>query len=458
MTKRKKIFDSNLLSLFGKSSEGLDKRIWVPPGSRESELIAKDVWIIEESSGTTTAVPSSNCYKRVTLDELPTRERVNIVFNACDVTLLEISVPPLSLGRLQRALPSLVEDFLLQDPTSCILTIGPKLPNTDRYLVGVIDRLWFEKIIEIFSSREVSVAAAWPAQLLVPLSPTGSLLCLKDSLIFRSGPFSGIGIHVSIDSPESCTESLASLLPILKPQAIQPSSADTKVANTHMKRTIKVFIEKSSIWEQHVQWLSKQPELEVITENISSQLWHGVQSCSLNLLKNQFFKDSSEWIKRIEWHNFRVPIYFLLSTVLIYLVSINLHWYELIEEQKKLTEAMISTLSSTFPKTTVVVDPLLQMRRGLADLRSQSGEFSLDDFIPLVAHFSEFWTQKSISNQFLLYKITYHDSRLNIYFDPSKNIPVKDRPELIREARRLGLMVEFSENEEPMMLSVSRLN
>lgn len=53
-------------------------------------------------------------------------------------------------------------------------------------------------------------------------------------------------------------------------------------------------------------------------------------------------------------------------------------------EAKQLRAAQRNAYLASFPQAKVVVDPLLQMRRGLAELRRRSGEADGADFLPLV--------------------------------------------------------------------------
>ena len=83
-------------------------------------------------------------------------------------------VPPLSGARLRQALPNVVEEFLLQDVSNCLIVPGPATADGKR-LIGVVDSDWVEFVVGAFSRREMRVEALWPAQLALPLAGLMSL-------------------------------------------------------------------------------------------------------------------------------------------------------------------------------------------------------------------------------------------------------------------------------------------
>src|SRR5690606_7641615 len=100
-------------------------------------------------------------YVRVSLDALPVLKSATLIFDARDVNLLHVVVPPLSGARLQQALPNVVEDLLLQDPQTCAFALGPRLGDEGLRLVAAVDRAWLEFVIGAFERRGIVVQAAW---------------------------------------------------------------------------------------------------------------------------------------------------------------------------------------------------------------------------------------------------------------------------------------------------------
>ena len=71
-------------------------------------------------------------------------------------------------------------------------------------------------------------------------------------------------------------------------------------------------------------------------------------------------------------------------TLIMHAVVLVAHWSTLASEQRALRQQMESRFRSTFPEAVAVVDPVLQMRRKLAEARSTAGVSDSGDFLPMV--------------------------------------------------------------------------
>ena len=79
------------------------------------------------------------------------------------------------------------------------------------------------------------------------------------------------------------------------------------------------------------------------------------------------------------------PVAWIASVALImHAVALVAHWSVLASEQRALRQQMESRFRSTFPEAVAVVDPVLQMRRKLAEARSTAGVSDNGDFLPMV--------------------------------------------------------------------------
>ena len=186
--------------------------VWIPPRSvGERALVSEPSLLVVTASVDAAAGVRGS---RTSLEALPALRSAVLVFDARDVTLLAVKLPPLSGARLARALPNLVEDSLLQDPQGCAFALGPQLPD-GRRLVAVIDRGWLEFVVGAFERRGVKLAAAWPAQLALPWSAqtpaNWTLACVHDGLAVRTGQFDGFGWSAGSDA-SARTEAIDSVL------------------------------------------------------------------------------------------------------------------------------------------------------------------------------------------------------------------------------------------------------
>ncbi len=79
------------------------------------------------------------------------------------------------------------------------------------------------------------------------------------------------------------------------------------------------------------------------------------------------------------------PVAWIAGVALImHAVVLVAHWSVLASEQRALRQQMESRFRSTFPEAVAVVDPVLQMRRKLAEARSAAGLSDSGDFFPMI--------------------------------------------------------------------------
>ena len=88
-----------------------DAIVWVPPRSEGERGLGSEALLLVMR-----APPmGTGGYERVSLEALQGTNRVRLIFDARDVTLLTPVVPALSGSRLAQALPNVIEESLLQD-------------------------------------------------------------------------------------------------------------------------------------------------------------------------------------------------------------------------------------------------------------------------------------------------------------------------------------------------------
>jgi general secretion pathway protein L len=88
---------------------------------------------------------------RTSFEGLPTAAETILVVAARDTLLLNAQLPQISGPRLRRALPNVVEEFLIQDAQRCHIAIDPAALASGERCLAVIDRDWFASILARFS-------------------------------------------------------------------------------------------------------------------------------------------------------------------------------------------------------------------------------------------------------------------------------------------------------------------
>ena len=99
-------------------------------------------------------------------DTVAKSQRVVLLLAASDVTLLRVKVPPLSSARLKTALPNLVEDQLIADPSDCVVVAGGL--SEGLRTVAVVQRAWLDTLVKTLIAFGARHIAALPAQLCLP--------------------------------------------------------------------------------------------------------------------------------------------------------------------------------------------------------------------------------------------------------------------------------------------------
>ena len=340
--------------------------VWIPPRSvGERALVSEPSLVVVAGSLDAGAGARSS---RTSLEALPSMKSAVLVFDARDVTLLPVRMPALSGARLYKALPNLLEDSLLQDAASCAFALGPTLPDGQR-LVAVIDRGWLEFVIGAFERRGIKVSAAWPAQLVLPqASDQWTVACVQDGLTMRTGEFEGLGWSAG-SSREGRVEALCAAI----------GSAALTAA---LPRQITFSIEDAS-WASSVD--AAVARLGITANQIGLS---AVQPAAVDLLQARRGSASSRWLASIDWRAWRLPAGLALGCVFFWLLGLNLHWAQLSRERAELRADLESQFRKAFPRAQVVVDPLLQMQRQVAQMRLNTGSSGSDDFLPMLARLS----------------------------------------------------------------------
>jgi general secretion pathway protein L len=124
-----------------------------------------------------------------------------------------------------------------------------------------------------------------------------------------------------------------------------------------------------------------------------------------------------------------------------------------VQERAVLKVQMESTFRQAFPNAQVIVDPMLQMQRQVADLRLKAGQTGPDDFLPLLTRFS---TALGARGTDALAGLEYRDGRLRARFREAFLDGPAARDGLVSACAQQGLKLQF-EGEGAAALAVVSL-
>jgi general secretion pathway protein L len=358
--------------------------------------------------------------QRCSLEALPAIRSAVLVFDARDVALMRVKLPPLSGARLLRALPNVLEDQLLQDPQTCTFVLGPPPAAGEDRLVAVIDRAWFEFVIGALERRGVRLMAAWPGQLTAPLVAGGwSLTCLGETLALRLSGDEGVGWYAGREATDwgAALSALLDTASALRPKPVQLS-----------------FAADDSAWQPVVEAVAAQASLPLQAVALSVDV-----TAPINLLAARQGNAGQRWFAAVEWRSWRMPAVVGCAALLTAVIGLNLHWAQLARERTELRQRMEAVFRQSFPKAQVVIDPLLQFQRQTAELRLRSGQNAPDDFLPLVTRFTQALGPQAAN---ALAVLEYREGQLKARWREGILDPAS-REQLGAACQRAGLQLRF---------------
>jgi general secretion pathway protein L len=393
--------------------------IWLPPRSAGERAFGSEALLLAHMGGEPRV-------RRASLDSMENIRQAWLIADARDVSLLDVTVPPLSGSRLRQALPNVVEEFLLQDVAKCLVVPGPATSEGKR-LVGVIDRDWVEFVVGAFARRQVRVDALWPAQLALPLAvDQWSLSCAHGALALRTGPVSGIGWSAG-EAPEFRAEAIESVL--------EAGAATTGVAKPPK---LRAFLE-SGDWQKPVQKAAQRAGMVVEMSRLPL-----VRTAPIDLLLGRA-SGMKAAMAQFDWRVWRAPAGLAAACVIAALVGLNLHWALQGSQKQALRSAIEQKFRAAFPGTQAVIDPVLQMKRNVAALRAQSGRAGPDDFVPLVSRLAQALGPKGLD---AIAALEYREGEIKVRFNPAAATGKSSRDALRQACARLGMKLTFDNERD----------
>jgi general secretion pathway protein L len=347
---------------------------------------------------------------------LPRLARTELVIAAPDALLLDAALPRLSGARLRAALPGLAEPMLLGDIEQAFVVAG-KRDGTGRSTVAVLDRVLFERALALLARLGIVPASATPEPLTLAagrgrwrLRLGGAYGCL------RMGERLGI----------ACSDSEGADPPVELRLALEQAGAARPEA-----------IEVEGQCDTAAWTASLGVKVLAIAPDLSR-----AAPVTLELLQYEFAP------RMVDWRAWRLPAALAAMLVLIWIAGLNIDVWLKLREERQLRNQMNAAFREVFPRVPVVLDPLEQMRRALADMRAGAGTGDAGDFLPLAASFAQAVRADAESVRL----IAYRDRALQVRFEPLAVDSAAKRDALVERLAKAGLAAKFSES----MLSVSR--
>jgi general secretion pathway protein L len=310
--------------------------------------------------------------------EISAARRLVMMIAASDVTVLRVRVPPLSAAQLQRALPSLVEDSLLSEPSECVIVAGRV--EDGWCTVAVVQRIWLELLSRTVNAYGATAVVAVPTQLCLASEANAAVAAVTEDeqeIIFRTDAYEGFGVPIELlhlpDSPlaaRNVLESIITMMPGRQAHFYVP------------QRRLEIF---QSILDQMPEWA-----LCVVLTRDNWRHWvKGMGEVEMNLLTGAA---NAAVAHRRDWRSRRLLYALAGLAILVNIVGLNVEVGSIQREADRLRAGMTASYRTAFPQDKVIVDPLLQMQRRVADAERAHGNPAPDDFLALLARFGNGWS------------------------------------------------------------------
>ena len=324
-----------------------------------------------------------------------------LVLHATDVALLDVRLPKLSGARLAGALPALVEERVVGDIEGSHVVASARDAQGNA-AAAVVDRSLLRRALELFQRAGHRVADATAAPLALPLSPGSWRLRLRDGDgSVRTGPASGMGFTYNSEAPLELRLLVSQAAP--KPDAIEVDG-DCDVQKWSQALAVPVKAVPATTTAPPV---------------------------TLDLLQYEFSRSV------VSWRAWRTTVVLGVALLVAAVGGLNLQAWKLRVQEKSLRERMVGIVKETFTQVPVVLDPLVQMRRYVSDLRAGAGTES-SEFLSLAGALGHAADADSVQS------MDYRDGHFIVRFRPEAASTEAQRTALGERAARAGITLSFS--------------
>ena len=341
---------------------------------------------------------------------LPRHARVELVIAAPDVLLLDVALPRLSGVRLRAALPALAEPMLLGDIGQAFVAAG-RPDSAGRATLAVLDRALLRRALDLFGRLGIAPASATPEPLTLQAG-TGH---------WRLRPGTAYGaLRMGERLGAACSASRGADPPVELRLALEQAGAARPEA-----------IEIEGECDAAAWTAALGVKVSVVAPDAGR-----VPPVGLELLQYDFAP------RMVDWRAWRLPAALAVALALAWIAGLNIDAWLKLREERQLRSQMSAAFREAFPKAPVVLDPLAQMRRGVAEMRSGAGTGDSGDFLALAARFAQAAQVDADSVR----AIEYNDRALLVRFEPRAVDSAAKRDALVTRLAKAGLTAKFSES------------
>lgn len=333
-------------------------RIFLPPAERP-DAATTFRWMLRDARGSILREGSSP------LADIPRANDVEAVLPSQRVLFARLKLPRVSQKTIRELLPYAVEDRLLADPGHIHAVAGRTLASGET-LVAVVDREWLGAMLDALARSRLRPARAWPESALL----AGG----RDDWNLVWGPRRGIlvdddGVSATFDHDGSGALPLALRLAL-----------DEAAARGEKPATIRVHTEDGATLPELARWSGEAGVTFARGSRWEELAREEPHPGCIDLMQGEFALRRTPAL--------RLPRAAVVLAALIGLAQIGfvaLDAWRLERERSRLEAEREALFRASFPEAKVVVDPDLQMKRDLIELKRTRGIAGADGFLSALA-------------------------------------------------------------------------
>lgn len=302
-----------------------------------------------------------------TTGDLPRADEIWLALPAGRVLLSSLALSRKALRQLQGALSNALEDKLMLDPALVHVALGK--PQADAVNpVAAIEIAWLEQALALCRGHGIEPYGAIPETLLWQGDAPAGQWCARwtnQAGFVRTGASAGF----ALDDGDAETP----------PLALQLALAEAR-RNGNLPDSIALATDVAVDVAAWARKLECPVQLQTLQADPLPP--------ALNLLQGPYAsrrRGSRGWFVDLagsaQIGKFRLAAGLLAAALGVHVLATLADWGRLVYENKQLRGEMRQVFQATFPQTRAIVDPTLQMRRQLADLRRAHGYADTGDFL-----------------------------------------------------------------------------
>ena len=341
-------------------------------------------------------------------------ERVQLVIPAAQVLITRARIPHSARRGAASALAFAVEEKTAAEPDANQVSWLGSVNDED--VLAVVDKQGLARWIEALATIGIRVDEVHCETLLLPVTAGAWSVAWNGSEgLVRTGAFEGAALDSG--DRESPPLSLLLMLEEAKTHHTMPelimlytTTADAIPDIAAWQRALGITVHSAGIWS----WHSAAPDAGVSLVQ-QRQRWRFLAGAAVRL---------------------RPAAWLLGAALTIHAAALVTDWTLLASEQRTLRQQMETQFRSTFPDAVAVADPVLQMRRKLADARHNAGVADSGDFVPMIGQIAAATRGLPVGT---LQSVSYESGRIMLALAPSEAATVQ---RIVGRLTQSGLSVD----------------